>query len=111
MLVLTVQPVVWPAQFEVWFWLKKNWPTMVSAFRISRERKVTLPPALKVCRPRMWVTLSKICRLPRFVMSGWLPFAPRLREPPCSNWIWVMADVTSLMLTPGMPAASARFRP
>src|SRR5262249_57119720 len=61
-LALTVQPLLSPAQLEVWAWLKKNWPTMVSAFNTSRERKVTLPPALKVCRPRIWVTLSKICR-------------------------------------------------
>src|SRR2546430_1166963 len=69
-LALTVQPLLRPAQLEVWFWLKKNWPTMLSAFRTSRDRAVRLPPALNVWRPRMWVTLSKICRLPRFVMRG-----------------------------------------
>ena len=59
----------------------------------------------------MWVTLSKICRLPRFVISGWFPFPPMFREPPCSNWIWVKAELTSLMFAPGMPIASDRFSP
>ena len=47
-LALIVHPLEMPAQFEVWFWLKKNAPIMLSAFRTSRLRKITLPPALKV---------------------------------------------------------------
>ena len=42
---LTVQPAGWPAQFDVRLLLKLKLPTMVSAFRISRERSVRLPPA------------------------------------------------------------------
>ena len=89
--------------------LKANVPTIVSAFRISRERNVTLPPSLNVCLFLIQVTLSKIWKSFWFVISGWLPFAPRFRM----FWkcIWVIAEVTSLTLMPGMPIADARFSP
>ena len=54
-------------------------PTMVSAFRISRERSVRLPPNFMVWRPVLRVRLSKIWKSFWLVMSGWLLFAPRLR--------------------------------
>ena len=89
--------------------LKPKLPTIVSAFRISRERRVTLPPSLNVCLPLILVTLSKIWKSFWFVISGWLPFAPRFRM--FWNVIWVIADVVSLRLMPGMPTADARFSP
>ena len=104
-----MQPVALPAQFDVMLLLKPKLPTIVSAFRISRERKVTLPPNLKVCLPLIQVTLSKIWKSFWFVMSGWLPFAPRFRM--FWNVICVIADVVSLTLMPGTPIACARFSP
>jgi hypothetical protein len=47
-LLFTVQPGPCPAQFDVMLLLKLNCPTIVSAFRISRERSVRLPPAFSV---------------------------------------------------------------
>ena len=71
--------------------LKLKLPTMVSAFRISRERSVRLPNFI-VWRPVLRVTLSKIWKSFWLVMSGWLLSAPRLRM------FWkascVIADVT-----------------
>ena len=98
-----------PAQFEVMLLLKPKLPTIVSAFRISRERNVTLPPSLKVCLPLIHVTLSKTWKSFWFVMSGWLLLAPRLRM----FWklSWVIAEVDGLRLMPGMPICSARFVP
>ena len=104
---LTVQPEVTPAQFDVGLLLKPKFPTIVSAFRISRERKVTLPPALKVSLPVTLVTLSKNCRSFWFVISGWLLLAPRFRM--FLNVSWVIPEVASLRLIPGMPAAAAGF--
>ena len=69
----------WPAQFEVWLLLNPKLPTMVSAFRISRERSVTLPPAFSVWRPFSQVTLSKNWKSFWLVISGWLLLAPRFR--------------------------------
>ena len=99
-----------PAQLEVMLLLKPKLPTMLSAFRISRERKVTLPPILKVCGPLIQVTLSKIWKSFWFVMSGWLLLEPRFRM----FWklSWVIAEfVGSPRLMPGMPIACARFSP
>ena len=107
--VLMVQPLARPAQFDVWLLLNPKLPTMVSAFRISRERSVTLPPAFSVCRPFSQVTLSKNCRSFWLVISGWLLLAPRFRmfwNPSC-----VIADVASLRLMPGMPTAAAGLVP
>src|SRR5262245_20842302 len=103
----TVQPVVWPAQFEVGLLLNTNWPTMVSAFRISRERKVTLPPAFMVCLPETLVTLSKIWKSFWFVIRGWFELAPRFRM----FWkvSWVMPEVASFRLIPGIATAFAGF--
>ena len=89
--------------------LKLKLPTMVSAFRISRDRSVRLPPAFSVCLPLIHVTLSKIWKSFWLVMSGWLLLAPRFRmfwKPSC-----VIADVTSLLLMPGMPTAAAGLVP
>ena len=80
MLVLSVQPVTVPAQLEVMLLLKPKLPTIVSAFRISRERNVTLPPSLNVCLLLIQVTLSKIWKSFWFVMSGWLLFAPEVAD-------------------------------
>ena len=77
-----VQLPVAPVQLDVWLPLKKNWPVIESALRISRDRSVRLPPAFKVWRPITRVTLSKTWKSFWFVMSGWLPFWPRCRAPP-----------------------------
>src|SRR5258708_31866664 len=90
-----------PAQFGVEFWLKSNRPTIVSAFRISRERFVMLPPSFIVCLPATRVTLSKNWKSFWLVISGWLAFAPRFRMPPLLNMIWLIADVVSPRLIPG----------
>ena len=45
-LLFTVQPAGWPAQFDVMLLLKLKLPTIVSALRISRDRSVRLPPVL-----------------------------------------------------------------
>ena len=66
---------------------------MRSAFRISRERSVRLPPALIRCRPLIQVTLSKIWKSFWFVISGWFPFEPRFRDPPWLKVIWLIAEV------------------
>ena len=65
----------------------------MSAFRISRDRWVKLPPTFIVCLPATRVTLSKNWKSFWLVMSGWLPFAPRFRMPPLLNMIWLIADV------------------
>ncbi len=78
-LLLTVHSAGWPAQLLVMLLLKLKLPTMVSAFRISRDRSVRLPPAFSVCLPLIQVTLSKIWKSFWFVMSGWLLLAPRFR--------------------------------
>ena len=74
---LIVQPAGRPAQFDVMLLLKLKLPTIVSAFRISRDRSVRLPPLLSVCLPLIQVTLSKIWKSFWLVMSGWLLLAPR----------------------------------
>ena len=81
----------------------------MSAFRISRERNVTLPPILSVCLPLIQVTLSKIWKSFWFVMSGWLLLAPRFRM----FWklSWVIADVDVVEVDAGDAHASARFVP
>ena len=107
MLVLTLQPLVMPAQLEVMLLLNTNWPTIVSALRISRDRSVRLPPAFIVWRPETRVTLSKTWKSFWFVMRGWFPFWPRFRM--FWKFIWVMPEVESLRLMPGMPAAAAGF--
>ena len=76
---LTAQPAVWPAQFEVMLLLKLKTPVIVSALRISRDRSVRLPPLFTVCLPLTQVTLSKIWKSFWLVMSGWLLLAPRFR--------------------------------
>ena len=86
--------------------LKLKLPTMVSAFRISRDRSVRLPPAFIVCLPLIQVTLSKIWKSFWFVMSGWLLLAPRFRM--FWNASCVIADVASLRLMPGMPDGVGR---
>ena len=68
-----------------------------------------LPPPFSVCRPLIHVTLSKIWKSFWFVMSGWLPLAPRFRM--FWNWICVIAEVASLKLTPGMPTAVGQVLP
>ncbi len=109
MLVLSVQPLTVPAQLEVMLLLKPKFPTIVSAFRISRDRHVTLPPSLRVCLFLIQVTLSKTWKSFWFVMSGWLLLAPRLRM------FWklscVIAEVDGLRLIPGMPICSAMSVP
>ena len=107
---LTVQPAAVPAQFEVMLLLNWKFPTIVSAFRISRERKVTLPPTLNVWRPEILVTLLKIWKSFWFVISGWLPLAPRLRMFWKPSWV-IPEFVGSSRLMPGMPIACARFSP
>src|SRR6476661_7721908 len=106
---LTEQPAPWPAQFDVMLLLNAKFPTIVSAFRISRDRNVRLPPALRVCLPLVDVTLSKIWKSFWLVMSGWLLFAPRFRM----FWklSWVIADATELTLMPGRPTAFAGLVP
>ncbi len=104
-----VQPLARPAQFDVWLLLNAKLPTMLSAFRISRDRRVRLPPILTVCRPFSHVTLSKNWKSFWLVMSGWLPLAPRFRM--FWNASCVIADVTSLRLMPGMPTAAAGLVP
>src|SRR5262245_14675810 len=106
---LTVQPAACPAQFDVMLLLKLNTPVIVSGFRISRERNVMLPPLLMVCFPLTQVTLSKIAKSFWFVMSGWLPFAPRFRM--FWNVICDIADVALLRFTPGSPTARAGLVP
>ncbi len=96
---------VWPAQFDVMLLLKLKTPTIVSALRISRDRRVRLPPVLTVCLPLTQVTLSKIWKSFWLVMSGWLPLAPRLRM--FWNVNCVIADVASFRLMPGRPTALA----
>ena len=105
----SVQVLGWPAQFEVWLLLNWNCPTMLSAFRISRDRSVRLPPVFSVWRPLIQVTLSKIWKSFWFVIRGWLLLAPRSRM----FWksICVIADVAGEVLMPGMPTACARFSP
>ena len=83
---LTVQPAGWPAQFDVMLLLKLKTPVIESALRISRERRVRLPPLLTVCLPLIQVTLSKIWKSFWLVMSGWLPLAPRFRMFWNVNW-------------------------
>src|SRR5262245_53291624 len=106
---LTVQPAAWPAQFDVMLLLKLKTPVIVSAFRISRERNVMLPPLLIVCLLLTQVTLSKIAKSFWLVMSGWLPFCPRFLM--FWNVICDIADVALLMLTPGSPTALAGLVP
>src|SRR4051812_12161319 len=106
---LTEQPAGWPAQFDVMLLLKLKFPTIVSAFRISRDLSVRLPPVLTVCFPFSHVTLSKSWMSFWFVMSGWLLFAPRFLM--FWNVNWVIADATELMLMPGSPTALAGFVP
>ena len=81
---------------------------MLSEFRISRERKVTLAPALKVWGPRMWVTWSRNWRFPRFVTRGW-PL-PRVRIP-CWAKPMTLMPVNGPKLALGMPIRSARGGP
>src|SRR3954452_6382523 len=107
--VLTVQPAGCPAQFEVMLLLKLKTPVIVSGLRISRDRKVMLPPLLIVCFPLIEVTLSKIWKSFWLVMSGWLPFAPRFLM--FWNVICDIADVALLRLTPGSPTALAGLVP
>ena len=90
-LLLTVQPAGCPAQLDVMLLLKLKLPTIVSAFRISRERSVRLPPVRTVCLPLIQVTLLKIWKSFWLVMSGWLPLAPRFRM--FWNVSCVIADV------------------
>src|SRR5262245_36487539 len=104
-LLLTVHHAGWPAQFDVMLLLKLNCPTIVSALRISRERRIRLPPILIVCLPCVQVRLSANEKSFWFVISGWLLLAPRFRM--FWNVIWVIADVTSFMLMPGRPTAFA----
>ena len=105
----TAQPAGCPAQLDVMLLLKLKLPTIESAFRISRDRNVRLPPDLTVCRPLIQVTLSKIWKSFWLVMSGWLPLAPRFRM--FWNVSCVMADVTAFRLMPGMPTAWAGLVP
>src|SRR5262245_32516077 len=98
-----------PAQFEVWLLLNWNCPTMLSAFRTSRERSVRLPPVFRVCRPLIQVTLSNLWKSFWLVISGWLLLAPRSRIAVKS--ICVIADVAGDVLMPGIPMAVARFSP
>ena len=106
---LTVHPAGCPAQFDVMLLLKLKTPTMVSALRISRDRRVRLPPLLTVCLPLSQVTLSKIWKSFWLVMSGWLLLAPRLRM--FWNVSCVIAEVTSFRLMPGRPTAVAGLVP
>src|SRR5918993_3462451 len=100
-----VQPLARPAQLDVWLFVNPKLPTMVSALRISRDRRVTLPPILTVCLPFSQVTLSKNWKSFWLVISGWLLLAPRFRT--VWNPSWVIADVASFRLMPGMPTAAA----
>ena len=60
--------------------LKLKMPVIESALRISRERKVMLPPLFTVCLPLIHVTLSKIWKSFWLVMSGWLPFGAEVPD-------------------------------
>ena len=79
--------------------LNLKMPMIVSALRISRDRKVRLPPPLNVCLPLIQVTLSKIWKSFWFVISGWLPLWPIFRM--FWNVNWVIADVASFRLIAG----------
>src|SRR5437899_11282563 len=73
-----------------------------------------LPPAFIVWRPATRVTLSKNWRSFWFVMSGWLPFDPRLRAPlpppvVVVKMILLIAEVASFRLMLGIPTADAGF--
>ncbi len=98
-----------PVQFDVLLLSKPKMPVIESAFRISRDLSVRLPPALSVCLPLSHVTLSKNWKSFWFVISGWLPLAPRFRM--FWNCIWLIADVTVFRLIPGRPTALAGLVP
>ena len=107
---LTVQPAGWPAQFEVMLLLKSKMPVIVSALRISRDRRVRLPPLLIVCLPLIQVTLSKIWKSFWLVMSGWLPFGAQVPDV-LEVELRHRRGRPGSRLMPGMPTAAAGLVP